>query len=389
MVTFTDLDAITITQLQATGATRWTGAPHEIGAFTAEMDFGIDQAITDVLAREIRVGNFAYLPPSYAQALQHATAEMLRNRYQVEVPEGWIHEVPDVLRAMEMVIGHYTPPGTAVVVPTPAYMPFVTWPERFGRQVIQVPMLVSESGEYSYDLEGIDRAFASGARLLLHCDPHNPSGRSFTRQELVALSEVVERHDARVFSDEIWAPLTFSGHRHIPYFSVTQAAARHTITALSASKGWNLPGLKCAQLLVHNEADEQTWVQVGHPARHGTANLGVVANAAAYSRGFTWLDGILAYLERNARDIAAFVDQRLPRARMPRPQGTYVAWLDLSEYALGDHPAAWLRRETGVWLTEGTDCGAVGAGHVRMIHAMPHPILLEALERIATGLGEG
>ncbi|MFV0451605.1 MAG: aminotransferase class I/II-fold pyridoxal phosphate-dependent enzyme, partial [Propioniciclava sp.] len=263
MPTFDDLDAITLEALRASGATRWNKPNGAIGAFTAEMDYGIAPAVTAALHAFVDTGLFGYLPPSLRTDLQQAQADFLARRLNWKIPAEQIHEVPDVLKALEMAMEHFANGAKRIIVPTPAYMPFVFLPQMFGYEVVEVPMLLDETGRYCYDLAGIEQAFNDGAGLLVHCHPHNPTGRLFTRAELEALAEVVDRCGGRVFSDEIWAPLVPAGRTHIPYAAVSEVTAGHTVTAMSASKAWNLPGLKCAQLITSNEADEAVWKQVG------------------------------------------------------------------------------------------------------------------------------
>ncbi|HWU02101.1 MAG TPA: aminotransferase class I/II-fold pyridoxal phosphate-dependent enzyme, partial [Novosphingobium sp.] len=293
-MTFNELiDRIDVPALRATGATKWAAADGSIGAFVAEMDFGIAPPITAALHGAVDEGAFGYLPQRLTASLREATAAMLGASHGWPVAQGDVWPVPDVIKALELAITHHSRPGSKIIVPTPAYMPFLMIPPFMGREVIEVPM-IEEEGHYRHDLDGLARAFEAGGNLLILCNPHNPSGRVFTREELAALGDLVERHEGRVFADEIWAPLVFAGHRHIPYASVNAQTAGHCITAISASKAWNLPGLKCAQVITSNDADREIWQRVGFFAGHGTSNLGVVANIAAYAQGRPWLDDVLA-----------------------------------------------------------------------------------------------
>ena len=202
-----------------------------------------------------------------------------------------------------------------------------------------------------------------------------------------AIAEVVERHGGRVFSDEIHAPLVYDGHHHVPYASISVATAAHTVTAVSASKAWNLPGLKCAQLVLSNDADAALWSEVGFMAEHGASNLGVVANAAAYELGRPWLAEVMAYLDGNRRLLGDLLAKHLPDIGYLPPEGTYLAWLDCRALGLGDHPAEYFLEHGGVALTDGTACGAVGTGHARLNFATPAPVLERAVRLLAAALG--
>ena len=379
------LDAITAEQLRAGGTTKWARPDGAIGAFIAEMDFGTAPAVTAALHGFVDSGRFAYPPKDLAEEMSRATADLLAREYGWRIAPERVRPLPDVLAGFVAAIRHYSAPGSKIIVPTPSYMPFLTVPATEGREVIEVPMRRGPDG-FTDDLEAIAAAFDTGGGLLVLCNPHNPTGRVFTRAELTAIAEVVEAKGGRVFADEIWAPLVFDSRRHLPYAALSQVAAAHTVTAVAASKGYNLPGLKCAQLVLSSDRDAGLWREVGFLAEHGTANPGMVATAAAYDRGGEWLTQIVDYLERNRATVADFLAARLPRVGFHLPEATYVAWLDLSDYDLPGGPAAFLRAHAGVACTPGTDCGVVGAGHVRLIFAMPHPVLVRALERIAAAL---
>jgi cystathionine beta-lyase len=296
-----------------------------------------------------------------------------------------VRPLPDVLTAFTAVVEHFTPPGSPVALPTPAYMPFLTVPAMLGRERIDAPMVRDgdRPAGWALDLDAVGAALAAGARLLVLTNPHNPTGHVFTPAELAAVTDLVERYGARVFSDEIHAPITFDGHRHVPYAASSDAAAAHTVTATSASKAWNLPGLKCAQLVLSTDADAARWDEVGYLAEHGTATPGVLATTAAYRDGRDWLDDVLGYLDSN-RAVLAGAD--LPGVTVTVPEGTYLAWLDARALDLDEAPATFFRREAGVAMTDGAACGAAGAGGMRLNLAMARPVLVEALERIAGAL---
>jgi len=382
-VSFTQtLDAISLDDLRASGATKWSAKDGTIGAFVAEMDFGIAPPITAALHAAVDEGAFGYLPVGLTEELRATTATMLQTRYGWDAAPGDVWPVPDVIKALELAITHHSAPGSKVIVPTPAYMPFLLIPPFHQRDVIQLPM-IDDGGHYRFDLDALDRAFADGGNLLIMCNPHNPTGRVFTAEELAAVGAVVDRHQGRVFADEIWAPLVFNGGRYTPYAAVNATTAGHTITAISASKAWNLPGLKCAQVITSNDADRDLWQKIGFFAGHGTSNLGVTANIAAYRDGFDWLGDVLAYLERNASAMSALVAEHLPGVRFVAPEGSYIGWLDFRDSSVPVNPAALFKAEAGVHLTDGASCGAGYEGFARVILATPLPILTVIVERIA------
>ncbi|MBA8792575.1 cystathionine beta-lyase [Friedmanniella endophytica] len=374
-------DAIDLDQLRGHGSVKWSLYPDAIGAFIAEMDFGTAPVITEALHAAVDAGAFGYLPAALADELGTACADWIATSYGWSVPAERIRPLPDVIKGLEVAIEHYSRPGSKVIVPVPAYMPFLQVPGSLGREILEVP-LARVDGEYRFDLDAIDAAFTEGGHLLVLCNPYNPAGRVFRTDELEAVAAVVERHGGRVFADEIHAPLVHPGHRHVPYASLSDVTAAHTITATSASKAWNLPGLKCAQLVLSNDADAAVWEQVGFLAEHGAANLGVIANTVAYREGRGWLEEVLSYLDGNRTALAALLAEHLPEVGYTPPEGTYIGWLDCRALGLDD-PATFFRERAGVALTDGAACGS--PGFVRMIFATPRPILEQAVRQLAAG----
>lgn len=375
----------TIEQLRAVGSVKWSQHPGAIGAFVAEMDFGTAPPVAAAMREVVDRGLLGYLPDDLDTRLSQAFTRFARDRYGWDVAPERVRPLGDVVAGLTAAIEHFSAPGTAVILPTPAYMPFLYVPQMLGRRVLQVPMAY-DAGRAVYDLEAIDAAFAAGGNLLVVCNPHNPVGRVLETVEMQALAEVVERNGGRVFSDEIHAPLVFPGHRHVPYATVSAAAAGHTVTATSASKAWNLPGTKCAQLVLSNDADAQRWAEVGMLSEHGASNFGVAANIAAYEQGGPWLEDVLAYLDGNRSLLADLLAEHLPEVGHTPPEGTYLAWLDCRALGLGDHPADFFREQAGVALTDGPSCGEVGAGFVRHNLATPRAVLEQSVLQMAQAL---
>ena len=383
---FAQWDELTVAQLRAKGAMKWSMYPDRIGAFVAEMDFPVAQPILDALHGGVEAQAFGYLPAAMSGEMSVAFADFARERYGWQPDPADVHPAADVIAGLTTAIEYYSTPGSAVVVPTPAYMPFLTVPGQCGRDVIEVP-LVDEGGRYSYDLEALERALAIPGQLLVLCNPHNPVGRVLARQELLAIAEVVDRCGARVFADEIHAPLVYPGSTHIPYASLNEVTAGHTITAASASKAWNTPGLKCAQIVVSNPADAQIWSQAaGVPTEHGAANLGVVAATAAYRHGAQWLSDVLDYLDGSRKMLGDLISQHIPGVRYVPPEGTYLAWLDCRDLGLGPSPADFFYDHADVALIDGARCGEAGRGFVRYNFATPRPIMEQTIAAMGRAL---
>ncbi len=323
----TDFDAITRAELSRPSSRKWSLHPGTVGAWVAEMDFGTAPEITAALKQAIDEGVLGYLAPSVTEEMAKATADWHRDEYGWDIPWHNVHPVSDVMAALEVAVSKYSPAGTGVIIPTPAYMPFLSFTPTLGREVFQVPG-DETSGRWAHDLVGIEAAFRAGARTLLLCNPHNPTGRALDRSELVAIAEIVERHHGRVFADEIHAPLRYGATPHIPYASISAAAAGHTITATSASKAWNLPGLKAAQIITSNPADEELYRIFDFAVLHGASTLGVIAATVAYNEGRPWLAEVTDYLDGNRKLLESLLARHLPEVGFRVPEATYIAWLD-------------------------------------------------------------
>lgn len=373
-------DSLSVSQLTGVLGKKWTTFPGCIGAFIAEMDYGSAPAVQDELRKAVESGFFGYVPYAKFDELAAATAGWYRDETGWDVPPSRIHAVSEVLYGLELAIQHFSRPGSKVIVPTPAYAPFLGLPAHLGREVVQVPLVV-EDGRWVYDLDALEAAFADNGGLLILCNPANPTGRVLERHELLRISEIVDRHQGRVFADEVHAPLIFPGHRHTPYASISEVAAGHTITAIAATKAWNIAGLKCAQVVITNDADEAVWTRIA-PFVLGPSTLGVVTSIAAYEHGRPWLREVVDYLDANRQLLAASLAEHLPRARSIVPEGTYLAWIDLREYALRGDLGYFFREHAEVAVVDGRACGDAGEGHVRFNFAMPSSLIALAIRQM-------
>jgi cystathionine beta-lyase len=349
------------------------------------MDFGLAPAVRAALDDAMAHDLTGYVPPAAAAALTEAVCSYLTSHYGWSVAPEQVHTAGDVLSVLGDLLTVWTQPGAPVIVPTPAYMPFVSLPATYGHPIIQVPMHHGDGG-WTLDLDDLDAAFANGGRVLILCNPHNPIGKVYTRDELGGIAEVVERHGGQVFADEIHAPLIYdtAATPHIPYASLTPATAAHTLTAFSASKAFNLPGLKCAQFVATNP-DHIAWLQ-NHHFSGGAGTLGVIANTAAYRDGWDWFADVLSYLDGNRKLVAQLVHDQLPGVTMDVPDATYLAWLDVRALGLGDEPGAFFRDKAHVVMNEGSTCGEAGRGFVRLNFATSRPVLRQIVQQLADAL---
>lgn len=379
-----DLDALSVKQLRARRSLKWNRFHEDVLAlWVAEMDFPTADPIKARLRRAIQVESFGYPLMAKPSGLADAVADYQQQHYGWTVEPDSVHLVSDVMHGISLAIEYFSRAADLVVIPTPVYSPFFEVVELTGRPQVRVPM-VFDDGRWTLDLESIDAALSVGARTVLLCNPHNPLGRVYTREELTALADVVHRHSARVVSDEIHAPLVFEG-RHVPYASLDARTQAHTITVTSASKAWNLPGLKCAQAITSNSRDTATWRRIPLWATVGVATMGIEGNFAAYRDGGEWLEQVRGKLDAQ-RTLVAEAVAGMPGVRHVRNEGTYLAWLDCTELGLPLEPADWFLRHAKIALSPGLPFHPPGPGYARLNFATTRPILEEALERMAKAL---
>ncbi|WP_395726717.1 MalY/PatB family protein [Nakamurella sp.] len=379
-------DAQTKEHLRARGGLKWTSVPAgAIGAGVAEMDLPLAPAITTALHDAVDRGLTGYLPPALAAGVADATAGW-QARYGWRVDPADVHPVASVVTGFRIVLEHLTDPRAPVVLPVPAYMPFLTVPATAGRELRTVPMRIvrddaggaGRGGRYEFDLPAIAAALTPGAVFVL-TNPHNPTGRVFTDDELLAVADVIDAAEAIVFADEIHAPLTMPGFTHRPYAALSAATAAHTIGGTSASKGWNIPGLGCGQLILTSDSAREAWERLDPFTKHGggVTPLGAVGTIAAYTGGAGHLAACVAYLAAGRDLFAAELARSLPAAHLFPLEGTYLGWLDLR--GVPADPAT-VGERVGVFGVDGTACGM--PGFLRVNLAMPHPLLIETAGRL-------
>jgi cysteine-S-conjugate beta-lyase len=367
-------------ELRARGGLKWTFHPPDVlAAWVAEMDYGLAPAIAQALHTAVGRGDTGYFHPGADRASARAAVAFWADRFGWEVEPERVMPVPDVVEGIRRAIIHLTRPGSSVVLHTPVYYPFFSMVERAGRDLVEVACTPDPAGRYRLDLDGIRRALSEGAGSVVLCNPWNPTGRVFDGEELAALLDLVRSHSARVIADEVHAPLIRSGIRHTPAATIDPETV---VTVTSASKAWNIPGLKAAQVVLTRDSDMEIWTDYFTVDKVGVGTFGLIANAAAYADGQEWLDGVLARLESNQRLLGDLLGRHLPAVGYSPPEGTYLAWLDFRRHGLDD-PAAFLLEDARVALTGGGPFGVGGGGFARLNFATYPGILTEILERIA------
>jgi cystathionine beta-lyase len=377
-------DDVSLELLRLRHSAKWVKYPHDVlPAWVAETDFALALPIREALLAAVSRDDTGYAD---ATKLGGSFSRFAESRFAWEVDPARVRLVADVMSAVAELLRALTEPDEAVVVNPPVYPPFFSVPREVGRRVVEVP-LAARDGGWGLDLDGLERAFADGARAYLLSHPHNPTGTSFGRAELEAVGALAERHGVTVISDEVHAPMTMPGAVHSPFVAAGGANAAVGIVVTSASKAWNIAGLKCAVIVsasaeMHDRLDERLPSHVPYHAGH----LGVLASLAAFDHGAEWLDALVRHLDRNRRLLGKLLAERLPTVRHTAPQAGFLAWLDCRELGLGDDPAATFLERGRVALTSGPTFGEQGRGYARLNIGTSSSLVEEAVSRIAASI---
>lgn len=378
-------DEVDLDGLRRRRTVKWTlHGPEVLAAWVAEMDFRVADPVRAAILDAVDRDELGYVAADLSD-LTTACADFLVARYGWSVPPTRVFPVADVLAGIAGALDTFSPPGCPVVVPTPAYPPFFEVVALGGRVPVEVPLATAPDGAPTLDLDAIDAALARGARAVLLCNPHNPTGRVFTRAELTTLAGIVDRHGARVVADELHAPLVYPGHGHVPYPMVAGAAAAHSVVVTSTSKAWNTPGLKCAQVVVPGRDDAQRWRALPGFAVPGPIPIGVAAAVAAYRAGGAWLDELLEYLDGSRRHLGDRLAAEVPEIGYRMPDATYLAWLDCTGLGVPD-PAGWFLDRARVALNDGASFGSGYEGFVRLNFATSRALLDEIVGALAAAV---
>lgn len=384
-VDYAAFDRLSLERLQARQTEKWRRHPSDVlPAFIAEMDFELAPPIRDALIDAVRAGETGYAWRSHA--LSEAFCTFARTRFAWQVDPAGVLLIPDVMVGITEFLRAAGRPGDGVVINPPVYPPFFSHIAEAGLRVVEAP-LAKNRKTYELDLGALEDAFRAGARFYLLCNPHNPTGRVFSRNALVSIADLASRYDAIVLADEIHAPLVMPGHQHAPFLSLGEQAAERAIAFVSASKGWNLPGLKCAQAVVASQRMRELVARMPEEMIARVGNLGVIGSTIAYREGVDWLDDLLTILDRNRHLMRDWLEELIPAVDYEMPEGTYLAWLDCRALKLPEEPADFFLKRGKVSLGPGPNFGRQGAGYARVTMATSASILREIVERLADSVG--
>lgn len=375
-------DSVDLEALRRRRSEKWAKHPPDVlPSFIAELDFPLAPEIGAVLVEAIENGDLGYAHASGSE-LGEAFSGFARRRWDWDVDPGAVLAIPDVMVGVAELLRLLTNPGAGVVINTPVYPPFFSVIAEAGRRVVEVPLLGPDRPQ-RLPLDGIREAFAQGAKAMLLCNPHNPTGYVAQGDELLALAESVKTHDGLVLSDEIHAPLTFDGARHVPFGTLPDDVAESAITLTSATKAWNLAGLKCGLAIASSQRMRDALAALPLDLHDRVGHLGALASEAAFTHAEPWLDELRIYLAGTRRWFPDLLAERLPGVEYHPGRATYLAWLDCRSLELGDDPAARFLSRGGVALTSGHEFGVLGRGFVRMNLGTSRSLIEQAVDRMA------
>ena len=370
-----------------TDCEKWDGCRHREGAgalpmWVADMDFPSPPAVQEALLRRAAHPTWGYTEVTDRDL--DAVRDFWRRRHDLSVEREAVTVLPCVVTGLKLAILTFTRPGEGVIIQSPVYGPFRMSVEATGRKLMDAPLVADDGGRYSMDLEAVENQCRAGARLMMLCSPHNPVSRVWTREELQALLEVLNRYGVPLVSDEIHADFVYAPARFVSVLSLQQ---RNVITLCAASKTFNVAGLQTAFMFCTEAENRERFRGVMNSGGVVAGNIfGILASRAAFEEGEPWLDGLLAYLDGNRKELADQVARELPGAVLTPVEATYLAWLDLRAWGFSCEELARRTSAAGVVFTGGTFFGDVGEGFLRVNIACPCRNIGEAVRRLKKAL---
>jgi cysteine-S-conjugate beta-lyase len=378
---FEDLD---LDRLRRRRSEKWRLFPPDVlPAFIAEMDYDLAEPVLAALREAVGLSDCGY---AALPGIGETFAAFAQSRHDWTVDPGMVHLIPDVMAGVDALLNLATEPGDGVVINTPVYPPFFAHIGFARRQVVEVPLRRTDGG-WELDFAGLEAAFAAGARAYLLCNPHNPTGRVFSAGDLGRIAALADQYGVFVMADEIHASLTLAGARHTPFVALGGAAAEHGVTLASASKAFNVAGLKGAVAVAGSAAMERLLGQLPDSCHYGAGLFGVLASLAAWREGGDWLDALLAQLDHARGEFGRLLSERLPGTRYIPPEASFLAWVDCAGLGLGPDPAQVFLDRGRVALNPGLNFGAPGDGFVRVTIGTSSELLAAIVDRMAAATG--
>jgi cysteine-S-conjugate beta-lyase len=381
-----DFDAVI--ERRGTGSAKWAMYPDDVlPMWVADMDFPSPAPVAQALQERAAQGFFGY--EFQSPQLFEVLCERMQRLYDWQVAPEHFVLLPSLVSGINVVYRAIGEAGDHILTTTPIYPPFLASAANHQKTCNTVELPLTRSGRrltYGLDYEKIEAAFTDRTRLLMLCNPQNPVGQMYDKQQLTQIAEICMRHDAIICSDEIHCDLILSDKRHVPLASLAPEIAERTITLMAPSKTFNLPGLGCGFAIVPNAELRNRLTKASYMLIPHVNAMGLAAALAAYSAGQPWLVELLAYLKANRDYYVDFIDQHLPQLATTAPEATYLGWIDCREAGIEGSPFKFFLEQAKVALSDGAMFGPGGAGFVRLNFATPRSLLQEGLERMRGAL---
>lgn len=379
-------DFDTPTERRNTNSLKWDVAEGELPMWVADMDFQTAPEIREAIMKRAEHGIFGYsvIPDTWYEAY----IQWWKTRHGYTMERDWLIFCTGVVPAISSIVRKMTTPAEKVLIQTPVYNIFFNSILNNGRQVLESPLRY-DGKEYRIDFADLEEKLSDPqTALMILCNPHNPTGKLWDRQTLEKIGALCSRHHVTVVSDEIHCDLTDPGESYVPFASVSETCRQISITCMAPTKAFNLAGLQTAAVSVPDEVlRHKVWRALNTDEAAEPNAFAVEAAVAAFTRGADWLDALRDYLYENKKLAAAYIEKEIPGVRAVASQATYLLWLDCSGLiGCGREAAGFLRRETGLYLSEGSQYGGNGADFLRMNIACPRAVLKDGLERLKNGL---
>lgn len=359
------------------------GRPDILPLWVADMDFEAPKEVVEAITRRAELGIYGYTVRT--QSFYDAITGWLSRRHGWTIEQDWISSSPGVVPALSLMVLAFTEPGDGIILQSPVYYPFYDVIKANGRNVVDNALILKE-GQYTIDFDLLEQQAKDGAKMLLLCSPHNPGGRVWKRDELERIGEICTKYGLLVVADEIHHDLVFSGHKHVPYASLSDEFAQNSVTCIAPSKTFNLAGLQAASVIIPNEEIRRKYNALLRTLSiHMESYFGLTAIESSYTHGEQWLDQLLVYLEGSLIVLVDFVEKHLPQVKVIKPEGTYLVWLDCT--AISDKPQVLKQlmfEQAGVAFSDGSVFGKQGEGYLRINLACPRSLLVEALVKFAS-----
>ncbi|MGD6842711.1 MalY/PatB family protein [Bacillus infantis] len=357
------------------------GSSDVLPMWVADMDFEPPEEVQNAISKRAshEVFGYTFVPPSASEAVQ----QWQKDQSGWEIGRSWVLYSPGVVPSISLAVQAFTSPGDKIMLQSPVYTPFFEMIEKNGRMVVNSPLALVEQ-RYEIDFERFEEELKKGIKLFLLCNPHNPGGRVWKKEELLKIGELCKKYGCLILSDEIHSDLVFSPHKHIPIASLSKEFRDITITCIAPSKTFNIAGLQSSAVIIPNEQLRDKFKAIQAQQGFFTLNIfGITALEAAYRHGHDWLDQLLTYLQENYEIARSFIERELPPVKVMDLEATYLMWLDCRELSLPDKDLNSLLIEKGrLALEPGTKYGPGGEGFVRMNIACPRDTLEEGLKRL-------